>query len=194
MARHREFNEDDVLDRAMEVFWRHGYDGASFAELTKAMRLSSPSIYAAFGNKRGLFDAVLGRYRARRMAFKEWAFSGRTAREVAERVLLGAADWLVDPREPVGCLSVQAGVSAGVDNPEIPKQLAAIRGQLESALRERFEQAQSDGDLAPEVNAASLARYVQTVFLGMSLQATAGHTREALEDVARCAMLSWPAP
>jgi AcrR family transcriptional regulator len=193
MARHREFDEAEVLDRAMDVFWCLGYEGASIAELTRAMGLTSPSIYAAFGNKRGLFDAVLRRYRDRRMAFKDWAFSGSTAREVAERVLLGAAEWLVDPNEPLGCLSVQAGVSAGVDNLEVPKQLTAVRRQLEISMRDRFERAKADGDLGEEIDPAALARYIQTVFLGMSLQAAGGSTGAELADVARRALLAWPA-
>lgn len=192
MARQRNFEEADVLDRAMEVFWRLGYDGASFSELTRAMGLTSPSIYAAFGNKRGLFEAVLNRYRTRRMAFRDWAFSGSTAREVAERVLIGAAEWLVDPAEPLGCFSVQAGVSASVENLEVPTRLTVLRGQLQASMRDRFEQAQADGDLAPEADPELLARYVQTVFLGMSLQATAGSTREELVAVAKLAMLAWP--
>ncbi len=193
MARQRKFSEEDVLDRAMDVFWRLGYDGASIAELTKAMGLTSPSIYAAFGNKRGLFDAVLRRYRDRRAAFKNWALSGQTARDVAERVLLGAAEWLVDPNEPPGCLSIQAGVSTGVENLDIPRQLAVIRGHLETAMRERFERAKVAGDLDVDADPALLARYIQTVFLGMSLQAVGGSSREDLADVARCALRAWPA-
>ncbi len=177
----------------MDVFWRLGYDGASIAELTKAMGLTSPSIYAAFGNKRGLFDAVLRRYRDRRAAFKNWALSGQTARDVAERVLLGAAEWLVDPNEPPGCLSIQAGVSTGVENLDIPRQLAVIRGHLETAMRERFERAKVAGDLDVDADPALLARYIQTVFLGMSLQAVGGSSREDLADVARCALRAWPA-
>lgn len=192
MARRREFDEEDVLDRAMNVFWRLGYDGASVAELTKAMGLTSPSIYAAFGNKRGLFEAVLCRYRDRRAAFYDWVFSGLTARNVAERLLLGAAEWLVDPNEPLGCLSVQAGVSAGIENLDVPKHLAAMRGRLETAMRERFQRAQVEGDLGADADPKSLARYIQTVFLGMSLQATGGSDREDLVEVARRALLAWP--
>src|ERR1700733_7526017 len=103
MARPRVFEEAEVLDRAMEVFWRHGYEGASMAELTKAMGLNSPSIYAAFGSKRGLFDAVLNRYRERRAAHKEYVLAAATAREVAERFLFGGIEWLVGPTEPRGC-------------------------------------------------------------------------------------------
>src|ERR1700761_2011508 len=101
MARPRVFEEAEVLDRAMEVFWRLGYEGASMAELTKAMGLNSPSIYAAFGSKRGLFDAVLSRYRERRTAHREYLLAGATAREVAERMLFGSIEWLVDPKEPL---------------------------------------------------------------------------------------------
>ena len=192
MARQREFNEADVLDRAMDVFWRLGYDGASIAELTKAMGLTSPSIYAAFGNKRGLFDAVAARYRSRRSAFKGWALSAGTAREVAERVLVGAAQWLVDPEEPPGCFSVQAGISAGVDNSGIPQQLTQMRGRLETSLRERFERAKAEGDLGPNTDPAALARYIQTIFLGMSLQAVAGTSESDLIEIAQRALLAWP--
>jgi hypothetical protein len=138
--------------------------------------------------------SVLGRYRDRRTAFYDWVFSGQTARDVAERLLLGAAEWLADPNEPPGCLSVQAGVSAGIENCEVPKQLAAMRSHLETAIRARFETARLEGDLGPDADAASLARYVQTVFLGMSLQAAGGSTRDDLADIARRALLAWPVP
>ena len=184
---------DAVLERATEVFWRFGYEGASISALTKAMGVTSPSIYSAFGSKRGLFDAVLERYSARRSAFKQWALSGPTARDVAERLLTGAADWLVDPGEPLGCLSVQGGISAGLDNLDVPAQLAELRGRLETALRDRFECARVEGDLDATVDPAALARYVHAVFLGMSLQAAAGSSRIELLDVAHRALATWPA-
>src|ERR1700743_2905898 len=116
MVRPRVFEEADVLDRAMEVFWRHGYEGASFAELTKAMGMNSPSIYAAFGSKRGLFDAVLDHYRRRRSAHRAAILSAPTSRDMAERFLFGSIDWLVAKDEPRGCLTLQAGLSAGANN------------------------------------------------------------------------------
>lgn len=192
MGRRREFDENAVVDRAMGVFWRLGYDGATIIELTKAMQLSSPSIYIAFGSKRALFDAVLARYRERRSGYKAWVLAGSTAYDVAERLLLGAAEWLVAPGEPLGCLSVQAGLSTGVAHLDIPQQMATMRGQLEIDLRGRFEQAQADGDLSATTDPAALARYLQTVFLGMSLQAAAGCNRADLVGVAKSALAFWP--
>ena len=193
MARPREYDEGEVLDRATDVFWRLGYDGASMAELTRAMRLASPSIYAAFGSKRGLFDAVLGRYAKRRAAYVAWLLSGTTAREVAERMLLGAVEWLTDPNEPLGCLSIQSGMSAGVGNQDVPSCLAGWRARLEATLRDRFERARNEGDLSADQDPAALARYIQTVFLGLGIQAAAGVPRDALTEVAGYAMKSWPA-
>ena len=192
MARPRAFDEAEVLDRATDVFWRLGYEGASMAELTKAMQLNSPSVYAAFGSKRGLFDAVLERYRERRAGHGRWALSGATAREVAGRMLLGAVDWLTDPREPAGCLLVQAGLTAGVGSPDIPAELAQRRGGIEVALRDRFERSRRDGDLPPDADPDTLARYIQTVFMGLCVQAAAGTPGNELRAVAECALAGWP--
>jgi AcrR family transcriptional regulator len=104
---------EDRQPKAASPLWRHGYEGASMAELTKAMGLNSPSIYVAWGSKRGLFDAVLKRYRERRAAHREYVLAGATPREVAERTLFGAIDWLVDPNLPRGCLTIQAKLYCG---------------------------------------------------------------------------------
>ena len=192
MARPRDFDEAEVLDRAMEVFWRHGYEGASMAELTKAMRLNSPSIYAAFGSKRGLFDAVLGHYRNRRAANSEYVLSGRTAREVAERLVFDTIEWLTDPREPLGCLLVQSGLSAGVNNKEVPALLMEQRGGIKTALTARFVRAQAEGDLSDAVDAAALARYLHMVVLGLSIQAQEGMSAVELQESGRRALTGWP--
>ena len=192
MPRPRAFDEAEVLDQATDVFWRLGYDGASMTELTRAMGLNSPSLYAAFGSKRGLFDAVLERYRERRAGFGDWVLSGATAREVAERMLRGAVDWLVDPREPAGCLLVQAGLTAGAGSPDIPAELAQRRGGVELALRACFERFRRDGDLSPDADPAALARYIQAVFMGLCVQAAAGTTGPDLRAVAERALAGWP--
>jgi AcrR family transcriptional regulator len=193
MARPREFDEEVVLDRAMEVFWRRGYDGASMAELTRTMGINSPSVYVAYGSKRGLFEKVLDRYQERRARQKEWMLEGKTAREVAERMLVGAAQWLTTPEEPRGCLLIQCGLSAGEGNGDIPQALATRRRRVEITLSERFEQAKNEGELAADTDAAALARYIQNVFSGMGIQAAAGASREELEDIVRRAMMGWPA-
>ncbi len=176
----------------MDVFWCCGYDGASMAELTKAMDVNAPSIYAVFGNKRGLFDAVLNRYRQRRAAHKRWMLAGATAREVAERMLFGAVEWLTDPTEPRGCLLIQAGLSAGPDNDDIPQELARRRKALELVLRKRFEQAKIEGDLPPDADSGALARYVHAIFSGIGVLAAAGASANELNETVERALLAWP--
>lgn len=193
MGRPRDFEEETVLDSAMEVFWRHGYDGASMAALTKAMGLSSPSIYAAFGSKRGLFDAVLNRYRDRRTAHREYVLASTTARDVAERFLFGAIEWLVDPDEPYGCLLIQAGTATGADNEDVPRAIIKLRGKTKALLTERLVHAQSEGYLAPSEDPAALARYLLMVFNGLALQAAEGMSRAELVESAKRALMSWPA-
>lgn len=192
MPRPRAFDEGEVLDQAMDVFWREGYDGASMAHLTKAMGLNSPSIYVAFGSKRGLFDAVLQRYDERRAGFKDSMLAGKTAREVAERMLYGAVKWLTTPSEPRGCLLIQTGLAVGGDGSDIPETLARRRQRLEKVLTARFEQAKVDGDLPANADTSALARYVQTIFSGLAVQAAAGARAKQLDEVVTMAMMAWP--
>lgn len=192
MARPRVFDEGEVLDRAMDVFWRHGYEGASFAELTKAMGVNSPSIYVAFGSKRGLFEAVLQRYRSRRAARRDYVLAGATAREVAERMLFDTIDWLIDPNEPLGCLLIQAGLSTGVNNGDIPRALISQRSGIREALTERFKRSQLEGDLPSSADPAALARYLHMVVLGLSIQAQDGMSEKELKQSAERALMGWP--
>src|SRR4051794_4897075 len=100
MARPRKFKESDVLDRAADVFGRHGYDGSTMLELTAAMGLNSPSIYAAFGSKRGLFDAVLRRCTALEDEHRAWALAAPTAEGVVKRLLTTSPEQTLEAREP----------------------------------------------------------------------------------------------
>jgi len=192
MARPRAFDESVVLDRAMDVFWRRGYEGASMSELSGAMGLNSPSIYAAFGSKRGLFDAVLKRYFVRRESFAQAIAEAPTARAAAERMLFGAIDWLVSSEEPLGCLLLQAGLSTGKGNEDVPAALAEQRGHIEKVLRKRFVQAQADGDLAASADPTKLARFINLVFMGLAVQAAAGSSRRTLQEIAKSAFAGWP--
>ncbi|NTF16439.1 TetR/AcrR family transcriptional regulator [Agrobacterium tumefaciens] len=191
MARPRVFDEKVVLDRAMEIFWRHGYEGTSMAELTRAMRLNSPSIYAAFGSKRGLFEAVLNRYRERRATHRDSFLNASTAREVAKNMIFGAIEWLVDPDEPRGCLLIQAGVSAGVGNEDVPLAIWSQRSITRELLTERLMRAQDEGDLPPSSNPAALTRYLQMVFNGLALQAAEGMSKAELRTSAELALSLW---
>lgn len=192
-GRPREFDPELALDRALEVFWRKGYEGASMTELTEAMGINRPSLYAAFGNKEDLFRKALDRYAAGPAAYAYQSLNEPTARAVVERLLRGAADALTDPRYPHGCLGVQGALSGGDTAQSIRKELCARRVAWETALQQRLERARKDGDLASDASSADLARYVATVAQGMAVQAAGGATREQLRKVAEMSLLAWPA-
>jgi len=188
MGRPRTFDCDIALDQAMEVFWRHGYEGATIAQLTDAMGINPPSLYAAFGSKEGLLKAALDRYTARRAAWMDEVLSAPTAREVAERMLTGVADKQTDPANPPGCLLVQGGIACGSGSAGVPFELAARRAQTEDLLRDRFARARDEGDLKPSADPAALARYISAVTVGMGVMASSGADREALREVAAVAI------
>jgi AcrR family transcriptional regulator len=184
MGRPRSFDADAALDRAMEVFWRHGYEGATIAQLTEAMCINPPSLYAAFGSKEGLLKAALDRYTEKRNAWMEKVLSAPTAHDVAERMLMETADTQTDPTNPPGCLLVQGGLACGTGSENVPFELAARRAQTEDQLRERFVRAKAEHDLGETADPAALARYLSAVTAGMGVMASSGADREALRQIA----------
>ncbi len=176
----------------MQVFWRKGYEGASMVDLTTAMGISSPSLYAAYGSKEGLFRAVLERYEARRDQFMTEVFAAPTAKEVASRFLHGVADFAAATggQNPPGCLLLQSGMTCG--DSDIPDELARHRAIKEKVLCERFLRAQAEGDLPENTVPSALARYVMAVSNGMCVQAASGATLADLHAVADVALSSWP--
>jgi AcrR family transcriptional regulator len=188
IGRPRRFDCDIALDQAMEVFWRHGYEGATIAQLTDAMGINPPSLYAAFGSKEGLLKAALDRYAERRAAWMDEVLSAPTARDVADRMLMGIADRQTDPANPPGCLLVQGGIACGTGSASVPFELAARRAQNEDQLRDRFARARDEGDLKPSADPAALARYVSAVGVGMGVMASSGADRDALREVAAVAI------
>ena len=188
MGRPREFDAETALDQAMEVFWRHGYEGATIAQLTEAMGINPPSLYACFGNKEGLLKAALDRYTKLRNVWMNEVVAAPTARGVAERMLMGIADKQTDPANPPGCLLVQGGIACGTGSEGVPFELAARRAEIEAQLRDRFVRAKAEGDLKPTSDPAALARYVSAVSVGMGVMASSGSDREALRQVAGVAV------
>jgi AcrR family transcriptional regulator len=187
-GRPREFEVDRALDRALRVFWRKGYEGATLPDLTKAMGINRPSLYAAFGSKEGLFRRALDRYDEGPASYAREALGEPTARAVAERLLGGAVDQLTDRRNPRGCLLVHGALACGEAAESIRRELASRRAGGEAALRRRFERALAEGDLTADSDPAALARYVVTVIRGMAVEAAGGASREELRHVADMAL------
>jgi AcrR family transcriptional regulator len=192
IGRPRTFDTDQALDRALEVFWRKGYEGTSICDLTAAMGINPPSLYAAFGNKEALFRRALDRYAETKGAFVHEALAARTAREGITAILHGTARSLTDKSNPAGCLLVQGIAGAGEHAQCIRDELNARRAATQKAMRDRLKQAKDDGELPEDADPAALARYFSTVTQGMAIQAAAGASRKELERVADMALRAWP--
>jgi AcrR family transcriptional regulator len=192
MGRPRAFDVEKALDRALMVFWRKGFEGTSLSDLTQAMGINRPSLYAAFGNKEALFRKVLDRYAEGSAAYVREALNEPTARAVAERLLGGTIDLLTDPRNPPGCLAVQGALACGEGADSMRQELASRRAATETAIRQRFEQARTAGDLPADSAPADLARYIATVIQGMAVQAVGGAGRDKLRRVVKMALRAWP--
>jgi AcrR family transcriptional regulator len=188
MGRPRGFDTEKALAEAMEVFWRRGYEGATVAELTSAMGINPPSLYAAFGSKEGLLKAALDRYTQQHAEFMSEALAAPTARDVVEHMLLRIADLQTDPDNPPGCLLVAGGLACGAGSENVPFELAARRAQKEQQLRQRFIRARDEGDLAADDDPAALAKFVSTVIAGMGVFASSGSDREELRRIAMIAV------
>lgn len=191
LGRPREFDIERAIDRAMELFWRKGYEGTSLADLTKALGITRPSLYAAFGSKKELFRKALDRYVEGPSAYVAQALDAPSAREVAELMLRGAIELNCNPRHP-GCLMVQGALACGPESEPVRKELAARRSGGERAILERLKRAKADGDLPRDAIPADLARYLRSVVYGIAVQAAGGATREELHKVADTALLAWP--
>jgi AcrR family transcriptional regulator len=192
MARIREFDRDEALEQAMLVFWRLGYERATMAELTAAMGINPPSLYAAFGNKESLFREALERYATGPDAYEAEALALPTAREVAYALLRGGADRQTRPGKPHGCLAVLGTRTNGADSSPIGELLIQARQTGEAEVRARFERACAEGDLPAGSDPGVLAGYIRTVIYGLTVKAASGATRGELEQVIELAMRAWP--
>ena len=193
MGRPREFNPDEALAAALDVFWRKGFEGASMTDLTDAMGITRPSLYATFGNKEALFRKALDSYQSTCMAFTTDALGQPTARLVAERMLYGCADAQTDTAHPPGCLGTNGALACSIAAEPIRLELVRRRAAGEAALRQRLERACQEGDLPQDADPAALASYVMTIGQGMAVQAASGATRATLYQVVATALSAWPA-
>ncbi len=192
MGRARAFDADEALNRAMTVFWSKGYEATSLSDLTEAMGINRPSLYATYGNKEDLFRKALERYGEGPASYEREALAQPTAREVAEGLLRGAAEVQTDSDTPAGCLATLGTTYCADDSSPVGKILIASRLAGQAAIRHRFDRARADGDLPPNANSKALTHYISTVVCGMAVQAASGATRKDLERVIELAMRAWP--
>lgn len=192
MGRHREFDVEKVLDAALCVFWRKGYEGTSYADLTEAAGVERPALYSAFGNKEALFRKALDRYSERFLEYIPEALRLPTSRQVAAHILYNAVDLNTRFPDHTGCLGINGAVAGSDEAEPVRQALIDFRAAGQAELRVRFEQAKAEGDLPETADPETLSAFVMAMTHGMAVQAKAGFSRDMLRAVADQALSSWP--
>lgn len=191
-GRPRQFDRDLALRQAMDVFRQRGYDGASLGELTEAMGINPPSLYAAFGCKEALFREALELYVSTEGSTTARALSElATARAAIEAMLHNAAKNFTSHQPGRGCLVVLGAPHRTAENGEIFDDLVDRRERTQKQIRDRLKRGIADGDVPKGVDVAAIAAYYATVLNGLSLQVRDGAPRKRLLAVVDCAMASW---
>lgn len=162
------------------------------AELTEAMGITKPSLYACFGNKEALFKKALDLYEKEKLSYIGTALDAPTARGVADRLLNGALKTHCGGSDPQGCLGVNSMVACTAEAASIREHVIARRASSEAALVARLERAKADGDLPEHVDAKALGQCLLTVLQGLSVKAQGGTCRKDLQAVVDTFLGLWP--
>ena len=164
----KQFNNDEVLTKAMNAFWARGYEATSMAELTQRMGINRASIYATFGNKRSLFITALRHYdRLHRAQFLTALCAAHGPREA----ILAAFDHVIvqvleDGRRD-GCLLVNTALELSPHDPEIAAIVGQALTEVETFFRDRIAAGQAAGEISQDVDATETARALLGLFMGL---------------------------
>lgn len=175
----------------MRVFWARGFAGASIADLTAAMGIASPSLYAAFGSKEGLYREAIEHYVAANIGVFWGVMDLPTARESVEGLLRNAASAFSTPGVPPGCMVLQTATEAGDLSPDLADSLCQMRASNADTLARRLQRGVEEGDVAPTTDVRAVADFYATVHKGLSLSARGGAGAEELNSVVTSAMAAW---
>jgi AcrR family transcriptional regulator len=186
------FDRETALQSAMHVFWQHGFEGASIAELTRAMHITAPSLYTAFGDKQKLFSECVDVYLGGTGSVPRQIANASTAREAAQDLLVAAAIGDTGEHTPPGCLVASSIVTCSHSSAGVREELADIRRMIAGALQARIERDIQKGLLPPDSDAEALAGHIFAVVQGMSTLAKDGADRGKLMKIVVAAMAGWP--
>ena len=191
-GRPRSFDRQKALQSAMEVFWHRGFQAASMSDLTEAMGINPPSLYAAFGSKEELYREAIAHYAATESDdILEPLRQAPTARAAVEGYLMASAKTFTRPGRPPGCMVVLAAVNAVGVGEDTSQTLREMRASSVAMIAERLRRAVTEGELPATIEPHAIASYYVTVHLGMSIQARDGASRALLEAIVRGAMAAW---
>jgi len=183
-GRPRSFDRDQALDAAVLVFWDKGYDGSSIEDLTHAMGINRPSLYATFGNKRDLFMQAIDRYAATHgnRTFSAFRLEPDN-RKAIERFFDVSIDCALAEDTPRGCLINTVATEAAENNAELRDKLAGMFTQTDAAIARRLA-SNHDADASPIHDPEGLARMAHSVTHSIMTRARAGASRAELSHIA----------
>ncbi|QWA10521.1 TetR/AcrR family transcriptional regulator [Sodalis ligni] len=193
-GRPKQFDRDDALDKALELFWRHGYEATSLADLVEATGAKAPTLYGEFGNKEGLFRAAAERY------MTKFAERGRalltnpncTVSEATEDFMRDTAALYTDKNLPSGCFLICTSAALSSQSDDVAQMLRARHHFQENMLADFLRARQAKGDISPTADIATLAKYLMCIMQGMAVQARDGATQEELDNIVSTLMAVWP--
>ena len=192
-GRPRGFDREQALGIALDLFWDHGFEGTSTAQLSTAMGISPPSLYAAFDGKEALYREAVALYLTRYGGFMSEPLTANcTARDAVERVLLGAAKHFAQADHTPGCMVSCAELHTSPDNAALAADMAGLRQAAQRAIYARLEDARRSGELPTQTDTSTLAAFYAMVVQGMSVQARDGAKGSLLMRLATLAMQVWP--
>lgn len=186
------FDRDEALRKAMILFWTHGYEATSLADITATLGIKPSSVYTAFGDKKSLFLDAVRLYLSGPVTFETIVDGAASAHEAASELLRVAAMGFTGTDTPPGCLLASAAASCSEDAADVKEALSSIRQSMQGRLRQKIVQSMQSGELPSDTNADALAAMTMAVIQGMSTLARDGAVRETLIGVADMAMRCWP--
>ncbi|MBQ9350421.1 MULTISPECIES: TetR/AcrR family transcriptional regulator [unclassified Phyllobacterium] len=190
-GRPRSFDREAAREKALQLFWEHGYEGTSINDLTAAMGITPPSLYTAFGSKEALYAEVLDLYRSSFGAYFPSALTEeKTVYDGIRRLLRGAAETFT--AGPGGCMISTAVLSCASEVKGVADSLAAMRSGSLDMIENYIRKGIGTGELPETTDVRQLARFYGTIIQGMSVQARDGASVEELTGIAETAMRAWP--
>jgi AcrR family transcriptional regulator len=191
-GRPRSFDLDEALDKAMHLFAEQGYDGTSLGQLTEAIGIPPPSLYAAFGSKDDLFKASLEHYRVRCGAPIAAAFqNASTARQAIEGLLMQSIETFLEPGGIKGCMVALAAIGISANHKDLRDHATALRQATEAMILNRIKQGQSEGDVAASSDATAMMNFYTTLQMGLSIKARDGASAAEMKASVMAAMRLW---
>lgn len=192
LGRPRKFDKDLALDTALQVFMQKGYEATSLTDITEALGINRPSVYAAFGNKEELFAQALAKYNQGPIAYLNDVLSEKTSRDVVKELLMKSVELLTCAEQPRACLAIQSSISSELAVAGIQQNIVDGLHQIEVNIKNRFDQAIAQGDLPKDTDSWLLTKYVTTIHKGLSIQASNGTSAEELYGIVEITLQSWP--